>query len=283
MFLDMKDFVGQLRAATEALDRDTCGALCDALVAGLRNDSQTPEPKDVARILGELRRKRYFDLMETVSTVYLGKRGEHPRLAPVRLQLVQSLIDRGKLLEARDEVEALIETTSIDQRDGAEARGLLGRIDKQTYVNSRLHAGGASRRRLASAVAAYLPVYRQREATNWWQGINAVACVARGERDLIDPHTLLAQPFDWRDRVRPGLSGVRSHTRYRGPVRACRSPDRRGCAAQKARPSQFPGHLAGISHPGAFGRRSGGPRGLRFAPDGPADPLTAAATAEAMR
>lgn len=172
-------------AAVRELDHENANILSDQLIDQLKMQRPgTAAEKPVVKVLQALRRKRFFAPLGGISLAYLDQiSGDSPK---IQLQLIQALIDQRILLEAKDELEALIENYPLNTFAGSEARGLIGRIHKQTYVNARQRAG-AAKRSLGKAVRAYHEVYLADSSKYWWHGINAVACLARAERDGIDP------------------------------------------------------------------------------------------------
>src|SRR5262249_13150371 len=122
--------------------------------------------------------------------------------AQIRRQYAQALIDQRKLTAAVYVLESLAErTASLDPREHAEARGLLGRVYKQLYVNAALadpHAAELSLHRLnlQRAIDAYIGVYRAEPARHLWHGITpaALAAGAGGEgvplREALDGRRL---------------------------------------------------------------------------------------------
>ena len=175
------DFIARLQAAVQQYDRAEAARLCNELIAELDRGGQLEE-RTARRILQTLRRKCYFDLMERVAEglIFAGQDS-----AQIRRQFAQSLIDQGKLAPAVSVLEALLDRCAADPEESAEARGLLGRVHKQVYVNA---ADPASRRNQASlrkAIAAYDAVYSGAPNTHLWHGINTVALSWRARRDLV--------------------------------------------------------------------------------------------------
>jgi hypothetical protein len=102
----------------------------------------------------------------------------------IRRQLAQSLIDQGKLGAAISALETLI-ARDEDPAETAEARGLLGRVHKQAYVNSADPTSRRNQVSLRTAIAAYEAVYRAAPDVHLWHGINTVALVRRAQRDGV--------------------------------------------------------------------------------------------------
>jgi len=184
---DQGAFLEKLRLTVDRFDREGAARLCGELVAELHQGTVLGE--GVARkALSLLRRKAWFEQMETVSDALLFTGQDD---AQIRRQYAQALIDQNKLTAAVYVLEGLVErTAAADPQENAEARGLLGRVFKQLYVNAvnadRTAAGKAvNRRHLQRAVDTYLTAYRAAPSTHLWHGINAVALAARAVRDGV--------------------------------------------------------------------------------------------------
>ncbi len=187
---DEDEFLRELGEAVNGFDRDGAAKLCNELIAALHDGAQ-PSVKGAKTILQALRRKCYFDLMERVA--------EALRLIgldenQIRRQYAQSLIDQGKVKQAIDVLESLISRTAGDPTENSEARGLLGRVYKQLYVNEVNANPDAKGQRLSQlnlqrAVNAYREVYQSDPDGHLWHGINAVALVSRAKQDgmKLDP------------------------------------------------------------------------------------------------
>jgi tetratricopeptide (TPR) repeat protein len=178
-----KVFTAALAEAASSFEHDRVKELCDALTAHLRVRGE-PYPLGAAKsILGELRRKRYFEHMKRVAEALL-QAGQSD--ARVRRQYGQALLDSGQLVAGLELLSALESDCEKagDEGELAEARGLIGRAYKQMYVDAA-NAGGPVTvvgQHLLDAVDAYWRVYRKDDA-NLWHGINTVACVRRAEVD----------------------------------------------------------------------------------------------------
>ena len=181
------DFLSRLAAAVERFDRDQASRLTNELIVALAQGAVL-EPKTSRIILQSLRRKCFFDLMERAAEA-LRQAGQDE--AQIRRQYAQALIDQGRAPAAIDVLEALAARTAGDPAENAEARGLLGRVYKQLYVNAVNADPGATSSRLARlnlarAVEAYHGVYLSGPARHPWHGINTVALVCRARRDRVE-------------------------------------------------------------------------------------------------
>lgn len=187
MSWNQEDFLERLRAAVDAYDGERAAALCQELIDRL-NDGEALEPGVGKTVLASLRRKCYFELMEKVADA-LREAGLDDN--QVRRQYAQALIDQGKIPAAAYVLELLVDRTAEDPGENAEARGLLGRISKQLYVNAvkddpQATGKHRARQNLQKAVKAYQEVYESDPARHLWHGINAVALTLRAERDGVE-------------------------------------------------------------------------------------------------
>ncbi len=129
--------------------------------------------------LDALRKKRQFLLIRDYASAVL-------RLSPddfrVRRQLGQALIELGELDSAEDVVRHLLRDVPPTHDESFEARGLLGRINKQRYVNRRDPA--AAQTSIAAAIEAYRSVFDE-DNTHTWHGVNSASLILRASRDGI--------------------------------------------------------------------------------------------------
>lgn len=190
MSWDQKDFLARLTAAVDAFDRERTAELCEELVQRIEQGEELQEGIG-RKALAALRRKCYFDLMEEVADA-LRRAGFDDN--QVRRQYAQALIDQEKISAAVYVLELLESRTADDAGENAEARGLLGRVYKQQYVNAvrrdpQAVANPLNQRNLRRAVRTYHDVYRSDPARHLWHGINTVALAARAKRDgvKLDP------------------------------------------------------------------------------------------------
>ncbi len=102
---------------------------------------------------------------------------------PVQRQYAQALIDQGLFTPAETLLRSVVQKAPENTLDYREARGLIGRIYKQVYVNNNDPASPANRANLEHARREYFEVYQRNPAKTWWHGINSVALLARAKRD----------------------------------------------------------------------------------------------------
>lgn len=194
-------FLERITNATKALDREEVERTTEELIRHLRARQEPFPTKTAEKILGALRTKRHFDLMEQLSEELIERGAASLR---VRRQGLQALIDQGRLTSARDAAEDLVEAAAADASESAEARGLRGRVLKQIYVNAGDRPDRGAKKALAQAIDSYYEVYRENPDEHYWHGINVVACLARAERDGVSVFLSL----DWRATAREILDRI---------------------------------------------------------------------------
>ena len=135
----------------------------------------SPYPAPDARTdLKTLRDKRQFLLMRLYAEAVL-KSGTAD--ARVRRQYGQALIELKEFAYAIEVLtEVVADTTPAKDDDSrkeqVEARGLLGRVRKQMYVDGGRRAG----EELEAAIKEYHSVFVE-DSSNVWHGINAATCI----------------------------------------------------------------------------------------------------------
>ena len=139
------------------------------------------DPAAVQKMLGGLRRKRQFELMERLADVCLMA---GLRTATIRRQYAQALIEQGRFAAAQFVLQSSLDDPATSPEERAEATGLIGRLYKQLYVSPGPGLAGHPDL-LRRAIGAYHSVYTQDPAQHYWHGINVVALLARAARDGV--------------------------------------------------------------------------------------------------
>ena len=195
-----------LGQALNAFDWKRAGEIVHDLIEEIRS-REDPAPEALAKgMLGKLRRKRRLGMLAALAEALI-ESGQ--QAAQVRRQYAQALIDFGYLAPAERMLEALVQDAKGTAEED-EARGLIGRIHKQTYVNNRASRCQRNRLHLERAIAEYLYAYRLRPETNLWHGINVVALAEMARRDgarkqgLPDSKALAKEMLDVLERRQAG-------------------------------------------------------------------------------
>ena len=126
-----------------------------------------------------LRKKRQFTLMQTYAAAAL-RTGTSD--FTVRRQYAQALIELREYDAAREVLERLIADVPRGHFETYEARGLLGRLHKQLYVNAPEAAGSATN--LQRAIEVYGGCFRE-DPQQTWPGINTASLLIRAARDGV--------------------------------------------------------------------------------------------------
>jgi hypothetical protein len=164
-------------ARIRTLGRARIAGLAGELRDGGTIDGATPAAEQVVAVADALRSQRLFADIVAVASSPAWRQVTSARLDRA---LGQALIEEGRFDEARKLLRSIAESA-----EGLEARGLLGRIDKQLYVNEASVKGVGDAARLREAIAAYLEAYESDRSKPVWHGVNAAALLCRARRDGI--------------------------------------------------------------------------------------------------
>lgn len=150
--------------------------IADSIETGGAN----PTALQVGAALRALNGARHFEHTKTIGSAWHGRRGIDPT---IQKQYAQAQIELGALDAARDLLDQALEAaeTSTDpqaQIEKPEYRGLLGRIQKQLYVQS------GDPRLLVAATDQYVTQYDAKKL--FYHGINIVALRTEEERLQLD-------------------------------------------------------------------------------------------------
>ena len=195
MLLDPEIFKKDLSQALDTFDAREADRLVGQLIEQIHGGASEAGYEEAGAVLDLLRRKRRFDLMESLASAWRAVGVADPK---VQRQHAQALIDqKGRLLPAlgtltvlRAEISDQLSREPADDERGAlesedaEARGLIGRTYKQFYVDGE---GPAKARPayLRAGIDAYLDVYESDPGKPIWHGINVVALLCRAQRDGV--------------------------------------------------------------------------------------------------
>jgi subtilisin family serine protease len=172
-------FSGFLAAAIAGHDYSRA----DSLIVAFENHiagRTTPYPASSAKTdLKALRRKRQFLLMRRYAAA---AQQSGTRDFQVRRQYAQALIELKDFDRAIKVLTPLVEEANAAKDDERyEARGLMGRLFKQKYVDA---ADRSDARSLTEAIDVYRSAFHENEQ-NVWHGINASTCIVRANQDDI--------------------------------------------------------------------------------------------------
>src|SRR5262245_9264110 len=173
----------------EEYDRQGVDALCSMLISHLRQRHDEYPKADAKPILKNLRKNRYFDLMQKVADTMLQSGQDDPS---VRTLYAQALLDQSVLTAAiavLDKLKKDIDGNPTGE-DYLETCGLIGRGYKQFYIDACTQDPRNSevlhnQRHLALSIKAYEDTYTLNKKEHLWHGINAVALLCRAEKDGV--------------------------------------------------------------------------------------------------
>ena len=177
---NLKKIKGDLIRTLDSFNWTVVESICQKLIAQINQEKEVLPDRDARGILTLLREKNQFRLMADVAEALISSGQTHPQ---IRRQHAQSLIDQGILLEAEPILRAVIDDETVPQAERIEARGLVGRIYKQLYVDGKDREQRKKNHKfLQQALYEYLFAYRQ-DARNYWHAINVVALIKLAEAD----------------------------------------------------------------------------------------------------
>jgi Trypsin-like peptidase domain len=170
----------ELNRALDSFDWQGADAICEEIIRRVSVDTLPLPETSARRLMQSLRRKSRFRSMTLLAEALLQSGLRTPQ---VRRQYAQGLIDQGMFLAAEQVLQSIIQDPQVVVREQIEARGLMGRIYKQLYINNNDPASPRNRANLERALNEYLSVYRLDPRQHFWHGINAVALTERARRD----------------------------------------------------------------------------------------------------
>lgn len=198
-----------LAEALDAFDWSLAEQIVQLLIRKIHAEPKPLPEGDAGFFLKVLRRKRQFRLMALLADALLHS-GQRAPL--IRRQYAQALIDQGLLTAPELLLNSIIQDAQGTFEE-TEARGLVGRIYKQLYVNIGDSHSQRNRLNMARSLHEYMYVYRLDAQENVWHGINVVALLHRARRDGIPPpqgfptpeelagDVLAAMPARWQQEI----------------------------------------------------------------------------------
>ena len=175
-------FIQRVNDAAQQGNRDLVLTACQELVEHARLTGQIPNAAAIRDLLELLRGCRCFEALSRLADALI--RMGREELIVSRLY-AQGLIDQGLLIAAREVLRGLIRRAADDPGEHSEARGLMGRVNKQIYVDARGRPSDQARQALRQAIACYREVYEEDPQQHLWHGVNLVALTQRARADGI--------------------------------------------------------------------------------------------------
>jgi hypothetical protein len=193
----------RLSGALDALDWENVDDVLDQVIARLGTVAPVQADELPARrMLHDLRRKRRFPRMERLGQAWLLAGVTSPE---VRRQYAQALIDLGHFASAESILGGLVGDPAASDVERSEARGLIGRLYKQLYVNPGHGMVAGQAEFLRRAIDAYWGAYRDRPADSSWHAINVVALLARARADGVTIDGAYPAPDDLAQEILTGI------------------------------------------------------------------------------
>ncbi|NNE65790.1 MAG: trypsin-like peptidase domain-containing protein [Pyrinomonadaceae bacterium] len=179
------DLDRELVEALNAYDRERAAAICEDLADEFATGGKGVSVNRARRLLAVLRRKRRFGLLMSLADTFFNSGFSD---TPLKIKYVQALIDSGHLAAGNAVLETLAADSSLSLPEMLEVKGLMGRVDKQRFVEMSGADNPGKEKFLAAAVESYL-AGRELRNDSYWHSINAVALQARAKREGISlPH-----------------------------------------------------------------------------------------------
>jgi hypothetical protein len=175
-------YLKRLSEVAKQSDSQLVLATCQDLVEYARTTGQVPDPAATKELLELLRGFRHFEALSLLADALI--RMDRDELIVLR-QYVQGLIDQGLLIAAREVLGDVIRRAADDPNEDSEARGLMGRVNKQIYVDARGRPSDLAREALFQAITCYREVYDKDPHKNLWHGVNLLALMHRARADGI--------------------------------------------------------------------------------------------------
>jgi tetratricopeptide (TPR) repeat protein len=178
MEFNINEFKAKLQNSLDSFAFEEATNLCNELISSLFQTTQPIPIKEAEKILQWLRNKRMFSLMLKVADAFLQSGLESYK---INRQYAQALIDLGSYTSAISILQNLISkinsefpTDFNNHPEYIEAKGLLGRLYKQLYVNVKNPSFPQSIDFLRKGITFYHDVYKM-DKSKIWHGINTVA------------------------------------------------------------------------------------------------------------
>jgi subtilisin family serine protease len=174
---DSRVYSTLLNLALNRHDYHRSDGLVSALTGYLKSN-KAAYPEEAARAdLDELRRKRQFSLMSRYGAAVIASGVKDPT---VRRLYAQSLIELTDFAAALKVLKKIVADVPTKNDESYEARGLMGRVYKQQYVNAPRDPQAT--RWMTQAIDAYHSVYKG-DPEQVWHGVNAASLMLRAARD----------------------------------------------------------------------------------------------------
>src|SRR5260370_14421037 len=161
-------FIQRLSDAAKQGDSGLVLTACQELVEHARLTGQIPDPAAATDLRDLMRGYRRFETLSVLGDALI-RRGREELI--VSRLYAQGLIDQGLVIAAREVLRGLTRRATDDPTEHSEARGLMGRLNKQIYVDARARPSDQARQALRQAIACYQEVYDENPQKHLWHGV----------------------------------------------------------------------------------------------------------------
>jgi hypothetical protein len=189
MAIDPKEFLDNLTVKLNEFDRKAAAEMCVELTALLYQNSDNFPTTVAEKILLNLRAKRMFVAMLQLADAFIQTNRASFR---IRRQYAQSLVDTGNYTAALCILNSLsieaknMRSDKLANKEYREAKGLVGRVYKQLYVNTNNPSNPINIEYLNRSVEAYNDIYCNNDQECLWHGINVLALIHRAKVDNVN-------------------------------------------------------------------------------------------------
>ncbi len=163
--------------ALRKLDREDLTRLGEEVARAGTLEGAKAATEQVVALAVALRAQRLYPELRAVAGSDCSRRTGSPTLQRL---YAQALIEAGDFDDAAKVLRGLVKSS-----EQLEAKGLLGRIEKQRYVNQVLTKGKGPGGQLRKAIDAYLEAYEADAGKPVWHAVNAIALLKLGERKNV--------------------------------------------------------------------------------------------------
>lgn len=170
-------FSSLLKQAVDSYDLFRSAELVESFALHVASPVNHYPANRVSEDLGVLRSKRQFHMLCRYATALFD--AGSPTEPVVRRQYAQALIEQKDYERALTLLQSIVKECEPTHKEAIEARGLVGRLFKQRYVDA---TDGADESLLRQAVESYGEA-AELAPGNYWPAINYVSCTLRASRD----------------------------------------------------------------------------------------------------
>lgn len=178
-YWDAELFSLQLEAAVKQGGYDSASRLVDTAVGHLSSDEDDYPPDSAVADMRTLQGARYFHLESALGEALVDAGVDQPT---VMRRYGQALIETRRYDEAESVLRRVRDSLDSSHDEWGEAAGLLGRIEKQRFMDPLAQSSPPDLDQLETAIAVYRDAYERSPEKYFWQGINAVTLMQLGER-----------------------------------------------------------------------------------------------------